>query len=166
MGMKSLQEKIKMKFQKEDLSWQMSWQDFEAVCYDMLKGMFDNDRYRVVPQKGSTYEDGVTMRIDFKIVERRPGGKGYLIECKHYRGSPLKKHNVTKTADNRRRSRASGAALLISGASNKENANFRPTAEQEGIPVIQVHTTNRDWVNHIWRFFTVKRKLKGLMERT
>lgn len=141
----------------------MSPKEFEQVCERLIARCFPH--HKVCPQKTVRYADGVTKRIDIYIAERRPGGKRYIIECKHYPIAYLKKYGVETTAKTKKMSKASAAIMLISGSSNREYTNFRSTATEEDVHVIQVHNTESDLVTWI-RNIPVMRELRQIIEGT
>ena len=138
--------------------------EFEQVCVDLVERCFPNDSYRIAFHPRRTYKDGVTKIMDIEIAERKQGGKSYVIDCKHFQVVALNEHEIDSTLEYKRRSKASAAIMLISGASEKFTPNFESYANSKGVHVIQVSTLNAALVNRI-RNITVKRELRRIVSR-
>ncbi len=139
----------------------MKWRDFERVCEELVKRCFPNDHYRVRSQ-------GILRRIkgrmDILISERRPGGKRYVIECKHYPKSPLPKRAVKQVVNYKRKDKASKGILLISGATKRFAPGFDAYANDNKVLVLRVSTLDYlGLVSDIQNFFGVEKELKRII---
>lgn len=132
---------------------EMTWKQFEKYCEDLIQRCFPDDKkYRVKPQKEVTYRDGVTKRMDISIAERRPGGRHYVVDCKHFPTAILNENEIQTTLEYKKRSKAAKAIILISGQSNCPD-RFLRSAKRQGVPVIRVNVTDWSLVNRIREIF-------------
>ena len=121
------------------------WWVFEQDCPELIRQCLPNDEFRVAVQRVSTYADGVTKRMDIHVAERRPGGRHYVIDCKHWPVAFLNEAEIQTTIEYKIRSRASKAIILISQSSNCPDT-FIKSAERQGVPVIRVRkSANNTW---------------------
>ena len=130
----------------------MTWKQFEKYCEDLIQRCFPDDKYRVECQKVGTYRDGVTKRMDISIAERRPGGRHYVVDCKHFPTAILNENEIQTTLEYKRLSKAAKAIILISGQSNCPDS-FKRSAERQGVPVIRVKVTDWSLENRIREIF-------------
>ena len=94
----------------------------------------------------------LTKRMDISVAERRQGGKHFVIDCKHFPIAELNEHEIKTTLDDKRRSRASKAIILVSKSSNCPS-RFMASARRQGVLVLTLSTSNSGLVNAIRDFF-------------
>jgi hypothetical protein len=70
----------------------MTWRQFELYCEDLMRSIFSDSEYRVSTQHNVTYSDGMNKRLDMHIAERRRGGRGFVIDFKHFKTASLNKN--------------------------------------------------------------------------
>lgn len=96
----------------------MSWRQFEQFVEDVVADAVDGMSWRVVAQRQKPYAtpggDTVNKRLDFHVAERRQGGKGVVIDAKHFKRSNFNRQQVDSTEEYRRLCRASLAVLAVS----------------------------------------------------
>ena len=120
---------------------EMTWKQFEKYCEDLIQRCFPDDKkYRVKCQKEVTYRDGVTKRMDISIAERRPGGRHYVVDCKHFPTAILNENEIQTTLEYKRLSKAAKAIILISGAVQLSGQFFEICREAGG----SGHTSKSD----------------------
>jgi hypothetical protein len=93
--------------------------------------------------------------MDISVAERKPGGRHYVIDCKHWPIAYLNEHEIETTLDYKRRSKASKEIILVSASSNCPD-KFMDSAYRQGVPVIRVRTVNTFLVKQIQEIFFKK----------
>lgn len=135
----------------------MSPKRFEKFCEKRIKRWFRD--FKLEFQLGRIYK-GKKKIMDIYIAEKKPGGKRYVIDCKHFRVRPLNEYEIGSTLEYKTYCKASVAIMLISGASKKFTPGFESYAKNMRVPVLRVNTTPL-W-NRIANV-TVKRKLRRIV---
>ena len=119
----------------------LTWRQFEILCESLIRESLDPQKWRIASQRRRQYADGETKIMDFHIAERRQGGRGIVIDCKHFPKAPLNENEIRTTVDYKRRSRASKAIILISSESNYDE-RFLQAARMNDVDVQVVSTQN------------------------
>jgi len=97
----------------------LSWREFERIVEDVVHEAVDDASWRVATQPKRNYVksggETIGLRLDVHVAERRQGGKGVVIDAKHFKVTPLNRHEIDSAEEYRRRCRASHALLAVSG---------------------------------------------------
>jgi hypothetical protein len=97
-----------------------TWHQFEQFVIEQTKLTLDQTRWRVASQWGRKYlqKDGETigLRMDVHIAERRQGGRGIVLDAKHFTKVPLNKNEINTTEHYRRSTRSSLGIVVVSPA--------------------------------------------------
>jgi hypothetical protein len=100
-------------FRKSDPCVEMTWGQFQRYVQDSTKAAVDTTGWRFASNWRCT--DG--RCVDVHLAERRRGGRGIVLDAKHFRSGPLTKHEVDTTVAYRKQTRASCAVLAVSSIS-------------------------------------------------
>ncbi len=73
---------------------ELTWREFERHCEDILFTCIDESKFRINVQYNRQYSDGQNFRMDCHIAERRQGGKGLVIDFKHFPVAKLNRHEI------------------------------------------------------------------------
>ena len=127
---------------------EQSWRDFErrveAACSKL-----NNDLVRVAAQKPVVH-GGVNKRYDIHIAERRQGGKGIVLDAKHF-ANPLPTHEIQTTLAYKVGGRASGVAVIVSATTTVSPAAQAHAAANQ-VTIIQ---DNRNLASNIRKFVSL-----------
>ena len=141
--------------------------EFQKYCYNMIKRWYPEDSYQVDYEHSTTSKrTGKLMKLDIYISKKEPKKQRrdrYVIECKFYRTRAVKR-GAGEQVERYRRAIKGKAAMVFYGASNELDLDLISYAEQEGIHLIGVYTQDRNLLTRILNYFTVKMKLKQIME--
>jgi hypothetical protein len=135
---------------------EISWRDFELYCENIIKEWFPEDKFRIAAQHSRVYIDGKTRRFDFHIAERRVGGCGFVVDCKHFPVSNLRKNEIDTTLDYKKACKASKAIILVS-------------SQSKGIREFKRLCDDNDVLLHVvgvGRIHEMKRMLHKILSRT
>ena len=137
----------------------MSPREFEEYCENLIRESLDMNLYNLKYQRRKVYPSiGLTI-MDFYISEKRQGGRSWVIECKHYQTAVLGQAQLRRAEEYRKRSKSSGAIMLISKGSNQTNI-FQNQADELGIPVIEVDIGWKSKVHLLRKFLVAKLDLE------
>ena len=133
----------------------MSWKEFELYCDDLLRKSLKLSKYRVKYQHRGEY-NGRSKKMDFHIAQIRQGGKGFVVDCKHYPKAKLPRRQIDKTIEYQRDCRASAAIILLSSVSNCPKS-VKDYAERMGVKIIVVDIEWRAKIPMFQRFLLRKK---------
>ena len=134
---------------------ELTWREFENFCEDMIFSCVDETKFRVNIQHNRQYSDGSNYRMDCHIAERRIGGKGLVIDFKHFPIAKLNRNEVLTTENYRKRCRASAAVIMYSYQSNFTKDFFDITSR------FNIHAVEIDFS----RSFKIKKMLKNIFTK-
>lgn len=95
---------------------EQDWRQFENRCLDLIKRSLPDSQFRL---ESSRQLKSSKKSMDIHCAERRPGGRGFVFECKHYTASKIQTRHVDQVLEYKRRCRATAAVLLISKTTEK-----------------------------------------------
>lgn len=118
----------------------MNWREFELECQYLIRNSLNPNEYRIETQYSRDYS-GQNLRMDFHIAERRQGGKGYVIDCKHYQQGMIPAQEINSLLNYMNRCRASKGIILLSQDTVPSNAFINRWNEvSDKISVVVVRT--------------------------
>ena len=130
------------------------WKKFEERCLKLVHHAIGGEKFKIKGQYTRRYADGRTKRMDIYIAERRPGGRRYVLDCKHFPVATLNEREIQTTLEYKRRAKASKAFILISSVSNCPRS-FLQSARKQGVVVVKVDTTWRQYVPFLKEKFEI-----------
>ncbi len=107
---------------------------------------FNDEDFSVKAQE-KVIHNKKSKRMDVKINQRRPGGKGLVIDAKDY-STPLPKHAVDTTKQYQKDSRAT-AACIVTAKDTPVPDTTKEYAEQENVKII---VENRNLSSNLKKF--------------
>lgn len=127
----------------------LTWHQFEKLVIKSVIAALDPDLWRVRPQHGRVYNNYGNKKMDLHIAERRQGGRGYVIDAKHFKDSALTRNEVNTTLDYKKACRASQAIIIASNASWIP-VNVEDYASQNGVILM---AANRNLRSNVAKMF-------------
>lgn len=119
----------------------MNWGEFEILCRGLINESIDERSYRTISQYCRQYNQGQNYRMDFHIAERRQGGRGYVIDCKHYVKNEIPAAEVDSVLEYMTACKASKGFILLSQDTRRSAGFDRRIEELDGrIEVIVIRT--------------------------
>ena len=141
--------------------------EFQEYCCKMIKRWYPEPTYKVHCEHSTTSKrTGKLMRLDIYISKKEQGKQRrdrYVIECKYY-GTRKVRRGAGEQLEGYKKAIRGKAAMLFYGASNELDPDLISYAQQEGIHLVGVYTKHRNLLTRIMNHFTVKMKLKQIIE--
>src|SRR5262249_31846072 len=99
-----------------------TWHQFEQFVIEQTKFTLDQTQWRIASQWRRKYlqKDGepIELRMDVHIAERRQGGRGIVLDAKHFTKVPLNKNEINTTERYRKSTKASLGIVVVSPVTN------------------------------------------------
>lgn len=116
---------------------ELTWKEFEDHCEEILFSCVDQRNFRINIQHSRQYSDGNNYRMDCHIAEKRVGGKGLVVDFKHFPIAKLNRNEILTTENYRKMCKASAAVIMYSYQSNFTK-DFFDVAKRYNIYTYQV----------------------------
>jgi hypothetical protein len=129
---------------------ELTWREFEILVEDAFDAALDPDKWRIENQWERHYSNGDTVkRMDVHVAERRQGGRGFVIDAKHFKKSKLKRREVDTTLEYKSLCRASKAIIIVSDVTIVSDS-AESCAEEMDVEILRA---NRNLRSNLERFF-------------